>query len=352
MRQVATQALSQLNFACNRNAKRLPVFNGILFLANGATQTVLDYASRLCLAPSYSNMFDVLRTLSEDEAQKVKSIGEDPARGLDLTFDNVQTFTRQWEPRIGRENVMKIGMAGTVVELADFNPQAVNLERRRQCIDEGKPEKTSLRTSDLTKLLDASHNRTVGALHWLQILVTYVPQLKSYLKGIRERFRTEPSGSMRLDRGKARKSSIHPLATSAKNEASSTDLREGLVDFLEQVGQTPEHHHPRIVLVGGDGLTFEQLVKLKQLAQFQDPPFKNFEIIQPYLQLWHTEWTDLCRLFVAHFGKDGSHDPSTIGHSSAKIGFKQPANLAKLDYYPHSHHLYRILDARILDCWR
>ena len=98
--------------------------------------------------------------------------------------------------RIGRENVMKIGMAGTVVELADFNPQAVNLERRRQCIDEGKPEKTSLRTSDLTKLLDASHNRTVGALHWLQILVTYVPQLKSYLKGIRERFRTEPSGSI------------------------------------------------------------------------------------------------------------------------------------------------------------
>ena len=88
---------------------------------------------------------------------------------------------------------------------------------------------------------------------------------------------------MRLDRGKACKSSIHPLATSAKNEASSTDLREGLVDFLKQVGQTPEHHHPRIVLVGGDGLTFEQLVKLKQLAQFQDPPFKNFKIIQPYL---------------------------------------------------------------------
>ena len=48
---------------------------------------------------------------------------------MDLTFDNVQTFMRQWEPRIGRESVMKIRMAGTVVELADFNPQAVNLER-------------------------------------------------------------------------------------------------------------------------------------------------------------------------------------------------------------------------------
>jgi hypothetical protein len=297
-------------------------------------------------------MFDVLRILSEDEAQKVKSIGEDPTQGLDLTFDNVQTFTKQWEPRIGRENTMKVGMAGTVVELAGFNPQAVDLERRRQLINEGKPKKASLGMDKLTELLDASHNRTVGALHWLQILVTYVPQLKSYLKGVQEKFRTEPPGSMRLDGGKPHKSSIHPLATSAKNETSSTDLRDGLVDFLKQVGQTPEHHHPRIILVGGDGLTFEQLLRLKQLAQFQDPPFKNFEIIQPYLQLWHTEWTDLCRLNVAHFGEDGSHDPSTIGHSSAKIGFKRPANLAKVDYYPHSHHLYRILDARILDCWR
>ncbi|KAF9780407.1 hypothetical protein BJ322DRAFT_1023690 [Thelephora terrestris] len=157
-RQVATQALSQLNFSHNRNTKRLQVFNGTLFLANGATQTVLDYASRLCLAPSYSNMFDILRILSEDEAQKVKLIGGDPTRGLDLMFDNVQTFTKQWEPRIGRENTMKVGMAGTVVELAGFNPQAVDLERRRQFINEGKPKKTSLRMDKLTELLDASHN--------------------------------------------------------------------------------------------------------------------------------------------------------------------------------------------------
>lgn len=301
---------------------------------------MLDYASRLCLSPSYSNMFDVLKMLSEDEARKVKAIGEDPARGLDLTLDNVQTFAKQWEPRIGRENAMKVGLAGTVVELADFSQQAVNLERRRQLINEGRLKKTSLRMSDLTNLLNKSHNRTISALHWPQILVAYVPQLKSYQKGVQDKFRTEPAGSMRLDTGRARKTPIHPLATSAKNETSSTELRDGLIDFLEQIGQTPEHHHPRIIFVGGDGLTFEQLIKLKQLTQFQDQPFKNFEIIQPYLQLWHTEWTDLSRLFVAHFGEDGSHDPSTIGHSSAKINFKRPANLAKVDYYLHSHHLY------------
>ena len=350
--QIATQVLSQINYARNRNVKRLQIFNGILFLVNGATQTVLDYASRVGLTPSYHNVFETLRKLSEDEAQKVKAIGRDPERGLDLTFDNVQTYARQWEMRIGRENVMKIGMAGTAVELVNFNQRAVDLQRRRQLIDEGRPKKMSLKVDDLINLPKSPHNRTIGALHWLQILTTYVPQLEKYKSYVREKFRTEPSASMRLDEGGVRRTIVHPLATSAKNETSSTDLRDGLVDFLEQVGQTPDDHHPRIVLVGGDGLTFEQLGNLKQLMQSQDKPFKNFEIIQPYLQLWHTEWTDLSRLFTAHFGEDGTRDPSAIGHSSAKINFKRPANLAKIDYYPGSHHLYRVLDARVLDCWR
>ena len=332
--------LSQINFAHNRNAKRLQVFNGILLLVNGATQTVLDYTSRLCLTPSHSSVYSTLEKLSEDEAKKVKVIGMDPDQGLDLTFDNVQAFAKQWEMRIGRESVMRVGMAGTAVELVGFNRQAVDLGKRRQLINEGKPRKLSLTAGDFIDLLNKPHNRTIGALHWLQILTTYVPQLEPYKRYVREKFRTEPAASIRLDNDGVCRTAVHPLATSAKNETSSTDLRDGLVDFLEQIGQTPDNHHPRINFVGGDGLTFEQLKNLKRLAQWQDELFKNFEIIQPYLQLWHTEWTDLSRLFVAHFGEDGSHDPSTIGHNSAKINFKRPANLAKVDYYPGSHHLY------------
>ena len=330
----------------------MQVFTGILFLVNGATQTVLDYSSRMCITPSYNGILNTLKSLSEDEARKVKAIGRDWERGLDLTFDNVQSYAKQWEMRIGRENVMRVGMAGTAVELEDFDPQAVDLSERRRLINEGRPKRMSLTAKDLKGLLNERHNRTVGALHWLQVLVTYVPQLESYKRYVQEMFRTAPPASMRLDQDGVRRTVVHPLATSAKNETSSTDLRDGLVDFLEQIGQTPEDHHPHVTLVGGDGLTFEQLGNLKRMMQLQDEPFKNFEIIQPYLQLWHTEWTDLCRLFVAHFGEEGSEDPSTIGHSSSKIGFKRPANLAKIDYYPGSHHLYRIFDSRILDCWR
>ena len=252
--------------------------------------------------------------------------------------------------RIGRENVMRVGMAGTAVELVGFDPQAVDLGKRHQLISEGRLKKMELKVDDLLGLPNKAHNRTVGALHWLQVLTTYVPRLESYKGYVRGMFHTEPPASMRLDKDGVHRTIIHPLATSAKNETSSKDLRDGLINFLEQIGQTPNDHHPHITLVGGDGLTFEQLGNLKRMMQFQDGPFKNFEVIQPYLQLWHTEWTDLSRLFVAHFGMDKSEDPSTIGHSSAKIGFKRPANLAKIDYYPGSHHLYRVLDARILDC--
>ena len=288
---------------------------------------------------------------SEDEARKVKAIGRDRGRGLDLTFDNVQAYAKQWEMRIGCESVMRVGMAGTAVELTDFDQEAVDLGKRRQLINQGRLKEMSLTKDNLLDLLNKPHNRTVGALHWLQILTTYVPELESNKRYIQDMFRTKTPASMRLDRDGVRRTVIHPLATLAKNEATSTDLRDGLVNFLEQIGQTPDDHHPRIVLVGGDGMTFEQLGHLRQMMQCQDKPFKNFKIIQPYLQLWHTEWTDLSRLFTAHFGKEGSHDPSTIGHSSAKINFKRPANLAKIDYYPGSHHLYRILDARILDYW-
>ena len=158
--------------------------------------------------------------------------------------------------------------------------------------------------------------------------------------------------SLRLDQDGVHRSIIHPLATSGKSETAIKELKDGLINFLEQMGQTPDDYQPRVILAGGDGLTFEQMGNLKRLMQTQDGPFKTFEILQPYLQLWHTEWTDLCRLFVAHFGEDRSADPSTIGHSSAKTGFKRPANLAKIDYYPGSHHLYRVLDAQVLDCWQ
>ena len=265
------------------------------------------------ITTSYTNILQTLEELSKDEAKKLEVIGRDADRGLDLVFDNVQTYAKQWEMRIGRDNAMKVGMAATAVEISNFNRDAVKLENRRQLIREGKEKKMALTVEGVLELLNVDHARTVGALHWLQILIAYIPQLEQYKGHVREMFRTKPPANMRLDRNGVHRTVVHPLATSGKCETAVKELKDGLVDFLEQMGQTPDDYRHHIILAGGDGLTFKQMGNLKRIMQTQDGPFKTFEILQPYLQLWHTEWTDLCRLFVAHFGEDRSTDPSKLG---------------------------------------
>ena len=178
-------------------------------------------------------------------------------------FDNVQAYAKQWEMRIGCENVMRVRMAGTAVGLTAFNQQAVDLGKWHQLISEGRPRKMQLKMDDLLNLPNKAHNWTVGILHWLQVLTTYVLQLKSYKTFIWVMFHMEPSANMWLDKNGVHRTVVYPLTTSAKNKTSSMDLRHGLIDFLEQIGQTLDDHHHCIILVGGDSLTFEQLKNLK-----------------------------------------------------------------------------------------
>ena len=132
------------------------------------------------ITTSYNNILSTLEDLSKDEAKKLEELGRDPTCGLDLVFDNIQTYAKQWEMRIGRESVMKVGMVATAVEINGFNPGAVDLEKRRQLICEGKMKKMALTTEGICAFLNKDHARVVGALHWLQILTMYIPQLEIY----------------------------------------------------------------------------------------------------------------------------------------------------------------------------
>ena len=198
----------------NHNAKRLQVFNRILYYSSGALHTILSYTSRMGITISYNNILSTLKDLSKDEAKKLEELGRDPTCGLDLVFDNVQTYTKQWEMRIGHKSVMKVGMAATAVEINGFNPGAVDLKKQCQLICEGKM-KMALTTEDICVFLNKDHAQVVGALHWLQILTTYIPQLEIYKGNIQEMFWTNPPATMQLDLDGVHKTIIHPLATSS-----------------------------------------------------------------------------------------------------------------------------------------
>lgn len=122
--------------------------------------------------------------------------------------------------------------------------------------------------------------------------------------------------------------------------------------MLAQTGQMPDHFTDRIFPFAGDGLTYIKMIELKKYLQFHSNEVESLEILEPMLEWWHTLWTDLSRIFAAHWGSDLNSDPSTIGHSATKIGRKKPTNLGKVDYYSNVQLAYLILDIRILDCWR
>jgi len=190
----------------------------------------------------------------------------------------------------------------------------------------------------------------IGALQWLWILVHYIPELSQYKAKVSELYRTKGA---KKQINPHRKTKVHPLATNAKNEAKTTELEDALLDFLGQMGQCDHDYLWKLILAGGDGLTYEKLLQLQWYRQFHGDAFQSLELLIPILELWHLEWTDLSWIYEIHWGNYlSADDPGTLRNSAAEIGRKEPANLTKVDYYPYMQLAYLILDIQMLDCWR
>jgi hypothetical protein len=345
---VCTHLLSSINFCYTENACRLPKIRGILYFACGAQHTLFNMNSRIGSTSAYSTIYSTLRGLSDSEAQLTEALGRDPNSWLILCLDNVQSYTRRRDLRIGRVNQLRIGTAATAMEAEDFHPSAMDIDDRRTRIAENK--RKDMTVPSLLALVDNTHADRIGTLQWLRILAHYVPELSGYKSKVSELYRTKGA---KKQINPHRKTKVHPLATNAKNEAKTTELKDALLDFLSQMGQRDHDYLRKLVLAGGDGLTFEKLLQLKRYLQFHDDAFQSLELLVPILELWHLEWTDLSRIYEIHWGDHlSSDDPGTLRNSAAEIGRKEPANLSKVDYYPYMQLAYLVLDVRMLDCWR
>ncbi|KAM6491593.1 hypothetical protein JOM56_012985 [Amanita muscaria] len=343
---VCTHVLSSLNFTRNNEARLLPLARGLLYFAFSAPVDLISYGSRIGEMPAYSTIYNALKGLSTHAAAVTAAHGRDPTTCGFLQIDNTQHYKRQYDLRIGRTNQMVIGIAATYSELAGVEVSALDLEDKRCRIAKNQRLKVTVKT--FLDLLDAKHIETVSMLHWLRVLVHYIPALSKWREHVSMLFRTRAS-KLPLP---AQATIVHPLASSGKNETVTTELKDALVDFFAQMGQSPGDYHRRLILVGGDGLTYEKMLVQKQYLQFHNDPFQSFELLEPVLSLWHTEWTDLSRIYETHWDSLQSEDPSTLGHSAAQVNHPAPPNLKKVDYYPAAEFLYLVLDVRILDCWR
>jgi hypothetical protein len=344
--QVITHAILALNFAHNNEARLLLLARGLLYFAFSAPADLFAYSSRIGEMPAYSTISRALSGLSSHEAKVTLTQAQDPTSVPALQIDNVQNYLGQRDLRIGRENKMNVGIAGIYIEVEDADPAACNLEEKRKLLAENK--RALLTVEQLIDMLRQDHLETVFVLQWLRVLTHFIPELAKWKEHVSLLFRTR-AARLCLP---IRPTKVHPLASSGKNEMVTTELKDAMIDFFAQLGNKPDSYARRLVLVGGDGLTYEKLVQLKRYMQFHEDPFESFEVLEPTLAAWHTEWTDLSRIYETHWDSITSSDPSTLGHSAAVIGQPSPPNLKKVDYYPLAEFLFLVLDVRMLDCWR
>ncbi|KAH9910558.1 uncharacterized protein BXZ73DRAFT_108817 [Epithele typhae] len=164
----------------------------------------------------------------------------------------------------------------------------------------------------------------VGVLTLLRILINRIPELKKYKTNVSTGYHTQAK-KIPLD---PVASPLHPLGTSAKNETVTRELKDALEDFLGQI------------------------VQLKNYLRFHDNPFESFQLIKPVLAPWHTAWTDLSRIFSAHWDSLVSRDPSKLGFGAAKLHRRPPSNLKKPDFNQALEIVETVHDAHILDCFR
>ncbi|KAF6744764.1 hypothetical protein DFP72DRAFT_1078109 [Ephemerocybe angulata] len=200
----------------------------------------------------------------------------------------------------------------------------------------------------LNGFINTAHLDTVLSLHWLRVLVQYIPELNHLKSQVTALFAARAT-KLKIPEGAT---PVYPLSSSGKSETVTTELKDAMHDFLEQMGQSKDSYLRRLFLVGGDGLTFQRLLELQRYAQFHPDPLEALAFVEPVLAMWHTEWTDVSRVFEVHFDSLMSPDPSSLGHSAALIGRPAPASLKKVDYYPAVDLMYLVLEVRILDCWR
>ncbi|PBK67109.1 hypothetical protein ARMSODRAFT_1086486 [Armillaria solidipes] len=268
---VADDILSKIAFTRTPFARLPAIMRGLFHFASNASFDTFRYESRVGNTPAYSMVVKALYGLSS-QASKFTC-----------------NYHRRRMARIGLQNAMNVGMAGTAWIRPLRHPDALNYEdkeRRRASSHQEKP------------------------------------------------------------------TPAFPLPTSGGSETNLPELMAAVTDFMKSAGQTSDDFVHHMLLIGGDGLTFELLLKMARQRQFHSSPFTSLCLINPLLQWWHTWWTNDSRIIDKHLVSYASLDPSTLGHSASKIERTIRIDQGKYDYHQGSELLYFVLDMRMLDCWR
>ncbi|EGO27330.1 hypothetical protein SERLADRAFT_435106 [Serpula lacrymans var. lacrymans S7.9] len=307
---VVLDAIMALTFNRSKYASLVPMSRGLYLFATQAHRSLFRVDSRLG------------RSVVYDTATQ-PGFG----RFFHIVGDNVQTFARKCDPRIGRENQMIKGFAGAAIELENVDPKAFDLDTLIQC--QQQLDQTKISVDGILNDIDGAHLRKVQTVHFLQALMDFVPALSVYQPQMQEIYQTITKHQIDT----TRRSNVIPLATNSADKMHMSGMQDAMNDFLNvQMNINEETLNKRVILFSGDGKMFDQLGRLKKYLVMLPGDFESMRCVVPLLELWHTKWTDLSRVFRAHWATDFPNDPSGLNCLARLAACPPPSDLKKVDF--------------------
>ena len=133
--------------------------------------------SQIANTVSYSTVYQGLQEMSVEAAHTTKLLGQNKSKLGVIVLDNVQNYLLQWDTHIGQKNVMNVGVAETFVSLNGVDLQATDLEDKWAHIRQNLWKDMKIWT--LLGFINHEHIDSVMTLHWMWVLVKYVPELSN-----------------------------------------------------------------------------------------------------------------------------------------------------------------------------
>jgi hypothetical protein len=326
--------LAVYQFACKSHIDEKRIFSRFGF-------TVHDTTARACLDSLSASSLAALRV----------SVAEGIAQGTmrwQIVLDNVQQYCRQRDHRLGRQDVLKVGTAATAILLEDCAPGAFDLQDHLDRVL--KQERRQLTTQGFYDSIDWAYIHEITALHWVRILVHFIPQLAHLQPLVAAAFKSEKMTKLRL---RQRTSRLQPLRTNGERETETPGMMRALLDFEGQLGLDETAMENLIFIPRGDGASIAAIWRIKKFLSAHPGHYKAFRNRVPTgPEIWHTRWTNLNAIADNMYGPATSSDPSTLSKSATAAGAKRPTNLKKVDFFPTSRSMILFFEARVLDCWR
>ncbi|KAJ7113608.1 hypothetical protein C8R44DRAFT_881891 [Mycena epipterygia] len=309
--------LAVWQFACKAHVDEKRIFSRFGF-------TVHDTTASACL--------DSLTDTSL--AKPRESVADGIANGTmrwQIVLDNVQQYCRQRDHRLGREDVLKVGTAATAILLEDCAAGAFDLQDHLDRVM--KQERRQMTIDSLYADIDWAYTHELTALHWVRVLVQFIPQLAYLRAEVTAAFKSERMTKHRLP--KDRINVMQPLPTNAEHSTETHGMMRALLDFEGTMGLDEKTMEGLILMVRGDGASIAAIWRIQKFLSAHPNHYKAFRNrVPPGPEIWHTRWTEL----------------NTIAMRQRQE--QRPLNLKKVDFFPTSRSMKLFFEARVLDCWR